>query len=300
LNLVSPFQKLYVNTGSGVRNFFANYINLRDVRQQNLELQREIDRLRLEQSRLQQDVAQARRLQDLLRFKEQFIAKTLAAQVIGTSGTDLSRVIYVDRGTQDGVATGMAVITPDGIVGKISRADRRTSQVLLITDPSSGAGVLLERQRLNGVLKGSSRGYPEIQNVMGDEKIEVGDSVITTGGDRVFPKGFKVGSVVNVAPDSERDPFLNIKVKPAADLTRLEEVLIVTELGERGPSLSEESKPMTASEMLAQRLPSAKKKEAETPKDANASPAKPATESKPKPPQTVRPSVPPPTGETSR
>ena len=87
------------------------------------------------------DAEQGRRLQALLGFKEQFIGKTLAAQVIGTSGTELSRVIYIDRGTHDGVEPGMAVITADGIVGKISRADRGTSQVLLITDPSSGAGV---------------------------------------------------------------------------------------------------------------------------------------------------------------
>ncbi len=261
VNLVVPFQKLYVYTGSGIRNGFRNYIDLRDVRQRNEELQHQLDHMRLEQTRLTQDVEQARRLQQLLQFKEQFIAKTLAAQVIGTSGTDLSRVIYIDRGAQDGIATGMAVITPDGIVGKVSRADKRTAQVLLISDPASGAGVLLERQRLNGVLKGSAAGVPEIQNVMSDEKIEVGDSVITTGGDRVYPKGLKVGTVVSVAPDHERDPFLAIKIKPAADLNRLEEVLVITELGERGPSLSEEARPMSASEMLAQRLPSAKKKE---------------------------------------
>ena len=162
VNLVVPFQKLFVYTGSGVRNAFRNYIDLRDVRQQNQDLHRQLDQMRLEQARLQQNVEQARRLQGLLQFKEQFIAQTLAAQVIGTSGTDLSRVIYIDRGTSDGVTTGMAVITPDGIVGKISRADARTSQVLLISDPTSGAGVLLERQRLNGVLKGTASGVPEI------------------------------------------------------------------------------------------------------------------------------------------
>lgn len=260
VGLVVPFQKLFVYSGSGLRNVFSNYIDLRNVRQQNQELQNQLNQMRLEQARLRQDVEQARRLQELLQFKEQFIAKTLAAQVIGTSGTDLSRVIYIDRGAKDGVAAGMAVITPDGVVGKVSRADSRTSQVLLISDPSSGAGVLLERQRLNGVLKGTASGIPEIQNVMSDEKIQVGDSVITTGGDRVFPKGLKVGTVASVSPDFERDPFLSIKIKPAADLRRLEEVLVITELGERGPSLSEEGRPVSASEMLAQRLPSAKKK----------------------------------------
>jgi rod shape-determining protein MreC len=296
---VVPFQKLFVYSGSGLRNLFANYIDLRDVRQQNLELQRQLDQLRLEQARQQQEVEQARRLQGLLQFKEQFIAKTLAAQVIGTSGTDLSRVIYIDRGSNDGIAAGMAVITPDGIVGKVSRADRRTSQVLLISDPSSGAGVLLERQRLNGVLKGTASGVPEIQNVMSDEKIQVGDSVITTGGDRVFPKGLKVGTVASVAPDLEKDPFLSIKVKSSADLNRLEEVLVITELGERGPSLSDEGAPVSASEMLAQRLPSAKKKAQE-----NAAPVKPgavpAQPVKPSDKKVETPAVIPPPQETPR
>lgn len=307
VNIVAPLQKLFVYTGAGFRNFFHNYIDLRDVRQQNQELQKQLDQMRLEQARLQQDVAQARRLQDLLQFKEQFIARTLAAQVIGTSGTDLSRVIYIDRGTNDGIATGMAVISPYGIVGKVSRADRRTSQVLLISDPSSGAGVLLERQHLNGILKGTPSGTPEIQNVMSDEKIEVGDSIITTGGDRVFPKGLKVGTVASVAPDMERDPFLSIKVKPAADLNRLEEVLVITELGERTPSATEENKPMTASEMLAQRLPSAKKKEADTkaapgrtPATTGQAPAGSSSPTAPKPKPAARPAVPPPSTETPR
>lgn len=297
VNIVTPFQKLFVYTGSGLRGLFSDYIDLRNVRQQNEELQRQLDQIRLEKAGLQQEVDQARRLQALLDFKQTYIAKTLAAQVIGTSGTDLSRVIYIDRGTNDGVAAGMAVITPDGIVGKVSRADRRTSQVLLISDPSSGAGVLLERQRLNGVLKGSAAGVPVIQNVMIGETIEVGDSVITTGGDRVFPKGLKVGTVTQVAPDPEHDPFLAIKVKPAADLSRLEEVLVVTELGERSPAAADEEKPRTASEMLAQRLPSAKKKEETPPAGASAArpqttPQKPAANPpppKPTPPQQETP-----------
>lgn len=304
VNMVVPFQKLFVYSGTGLRNLFSNYIDLRSVRQQNLELQRQLDQMRLEQARQQQEVEQARRLQGLLEFKEQFISKTLAAQVIGTSGTDLSRVIYIDRGANDGIAAGMAVITPDGIVGKISRADRHTSQVLLISDPSSGAGVLLERQRLNGVLKGTASGVPEIQNVMSDEKIQVGDSVITTGGDRVFPKGLKVGTVASVAPDFEKDPFLSIKVKSSADLNRLEEVLVITELGERGPSLSDEGRPKSASEMLAQRLPSAKKKDETTssvkPGLAPTQPTKPADKPSEKPRATTVPATTPSQQETPR
>src|SRR5437879_13255596 len=101
--------------------------------------------MRLEQCRRQQDADQAQPLQTLLGFKEQYIDKTIAAQVVGTSGTDLSRVIYIDRGSRDGIEARMAVITPDGIVGKVSRADGSTSQVLLISAHFSGAGRRLKR-----------------------------------------------------------------------------------------------------------------------------------------------------------
>ena len=261
--IISPFQKLSVHSGEGVRGIWRNYIDLIHVRQQNDQMKQEIDRLRLEQVRLQQDAEQGKRLRSLMGFREQYVDTTVAAQVIGTSGTDLSRVIYIDRGTRDGIEPGMAVITPDGIVGKVSRADKSTSQVLLITDPMSGAGVLFERLRLNGVLKGTNSGYPEVLNVMADEKVQAGDTIVTTGGDKVFPKGLPVGTVLNVFPDRERDPFLAIRVKPAVNLGRLEEVLVITRILEQQIVTDSDSGPVRAADVLAQRLPSAKKKTAD-------------------------------------
>lgn len=258
--ITTPVQRLFVNMGSGVRGIWSNYVDLRRTREENERLQAEVNRLRLEQVRVEQDAAQGRRLQGLLDFREQYIARTTAAQVIGTSGTELSQVIYIDKGTRDGIDAGMAVITPDGIVGKVSRADKRTSQVLLITDPNSGAGVILERLRINGILKGTLRGYPEVLNVMSDERIEPGDKIITTGGDQVFPKGLPVGVVEEANVDPKRDPFLAIKVKPAVNLGKLEEVLVITELAEREPQQTAGAEPIRASDILAQRLPSAKKK----------------------------------------
>lgn len=259
-SVIAPFQKLSVHSGEGIRGLWRNYVNLLHVREENAQMKQEIDRLRLEQARLQEDAEQGKRLQALLGFREQYLDTTLAAQVIGTSGTDLSRVIYIDRGVPDGVRDGMAVITPDGIVGKVSRADKYQSQVLLVTDPMSGAGVLFERLRLNGVLKGTQSGYPEVLNVMADEKVQVGDTLVTTGGDRVFPKGLPVGTVTSVSPDRDRDPFLAIRVKPAVNLGRLEEVLVITRVLEQQLVTDSTNGPVRAADVLAQRLPSAKKK----------------------------------------
>src|ERR1700759_4743163 len=114
----TPVEKMFINTGHFFRNGWHNYADLRGVRKQNHDLQNEVARLQMEQVKLKQDADQARRLQILLDFKEKYVSKTVAAQVIGTSGTDQSRIIVIDKGSRDGIKTDMAVITPDGIVGK--------------------------------------------------------------------------------------------------------------------------------------------------------------------------------------
>ncbi len=262
----TPIEKMFVSTGHFFRNGWNNYADLRGVRKQNRELQDEVARLQMEQVRLKQDAEQARRLQALLEFRQRFISRTVAAQVIGTSGTEQSRVIIIDKGSHDGIKADMAVITPDGIVGKVKDVFPLSAQVLLINDHDSGAGVILEGSRLQGIVKGTSQGELQINDIMADEKIEAGDRVITSGGDRIYPKGFAVGTVINATADRENDPFLIIKIKPAADLRRLEEVMVVTKMAEEAPTVAAGPSPMRAADILAQRLPSIPKQDANAPK----------------------------------
>src|SRR2546425_7190396 len=145
VNAVTPAEKVIIWFQSGVSNLWHSYFYLRGVRQENRGLKAEIERLRLEQVRLSQDAEQAHRLQALLGFREQFISKTLAAQVIGSSGSEQSRSIYIDKGTRDGLKPDMAVITAEGVVGKVLRAFKSTSQVLLVNDQTSGVGAILEK-----------------------------------------------------------------------------------------------------------------------------------------------------------
>ncbi len=269
----TPVEKMFINTGHFFRNGWHNYADLRDVRRQNRDLQSEVARLQMEQVKLKQDADQARRLQVLLDFKEKYVSKTVAAQVIGTSGTDQSRIIVIDKGSHDGIKTDMAVITPDGIVGKIKDVFPLSSQVLLINDHDSGAGVILEHSRLQGIVKGTSLGELQVNDIMSDEQIETGDHVITSGGDRIYPKGFSVGTVVSAIPDRDNDPFLAIKIKPSADLARLEEVLVVTKVTEEAPSTSVANLPMRAADILAQRLPSVPKQDPNAAKSPTGAPA---------------------------
>jgi len=258
VSAVTPLEQALVGTSQGIRGLWRNYAYLRGVRQQNQELKTQIEQMRVQEVRLREDAAQARRLQALLAFKEQFISETVAAQVIGTSGSDQSRVLYIDKGSADGIKPDMAVITPDGIVGKVLRVFHSSSQVLEIDDVSSGVGTILEKSRLQGILKGTAAGDTVLAYIMSDNQIAPGERVLTSGGDRIFPKGLPVGTVVQARPGS--DSFLNIRVRPAANLSRLEEVLVVTKIVERQPETPEPSGPMRAADILAQRLPSVPQK----------------------------------------
>jgi len=272
---VSPLERALIWVENSAGDIWHNYFYLRGVRGENRQLKAQIEQMRLEQVRLSEDAAQAHRLQVLLAFKEQFIAKTVAAQVIGSSGTDSSRVVYIDKGENAGIKRDMAVITADGIVGKILLVYPSVSQVLLINDPTSGVGVLLRDSRLQGVLVGAANGEVTLNGVMSDEQVPAGEAVLTSGGDQIFPKGLPVGTVSKVG--SGRDLFLDIKVKPAANLSKLEEVLVLVEKQER-PAIADEKVRVRAADILAQRLPSVPNKPAT---NRNANPAASAAMAKP-------------------
>ena len=256
VTLVTPLSKGVVHTEEWISGIWHGYFDLRHVRSENADLQDKLARMRIQQVRLEEDANQARRLQVLLGFKEQYLSQTLPAQVISTTGSEFSRGVYIDKGAHDGVKQDMPVITPDGIMGKVLRVYPSSSLVLEVNDPSSGAGVILEKSRLQGILKGNPNGNGEliIQNIMADEKVEVGERVLTSGGDRIFPKGMPVGVVSRFAHG--KDIFLDIWVKPAAQLSRAEEVLVVTKVDERTPQTEPFSpSPVRAIDILAERLP---------------------------------------------
>ncbi len=190
----------------------------------------------------------------------------MPAQVIGTSGTDQSRILYIDKGAKDGLKPDMAVITPDGIVGKLKDVFAHTSQVLVISDQTSGAGVLLESTRLRGVLRGNALGQPQIINMLPDERVKPGERVITSGGDQIYPRGLPVGVVDRVVADTQNPPYLDIIIKPAANLGHLEELLVITQASDQMPEKERQDLAQSAAEgaaasqrrasdILAERLP---------------------------------------------
>jgi rod shape-determining protein MreC len=228
LSVIVPFERAAEGTGHGLRYGWSDYIGLRHTHRENEALKQEVARLRLEQAAFAEDAAHGRRLDALLAFKQHYIATTVAAQVIGTSGSDRSRVLTLDKGAADGLKPDQAVMTPDGIVGKLRDVFPHTAQLLLLNDPTSGAGVVLENSRLQGIISGTADGKVEITNLTQDSRIKVGEPVVTSGGDQVYPRGLPVGVIASMAPDPARQPYMAIVVKPAANLSQLEEVLVIT------------------------------------------------------------------------
>jgi rod shape-determining protein MreC len=255
----SPFERILLSVGHGVSHTWHNYVDLRHVRQQNQQLQSELDRIRLEQSSLAVDARESLRLQKLFGFQQQYIAKTVAAHIIGTSGTDLSRVLIISKGANAGIKPDMPVITPDGVVGKVRDVFPNSAQVLEINDQTSGLGIVLTQTRLRGILRGNSAGQAEIIDILPDERIQHGEQVITSGGDGVYPAGLSVGTVERVVNDPEHNPYVAVLVRPAVNLSRLDDVLVITQTQDTMPASMQQdiaTSAQKAADILAQRLPS--------------------------------------------
>jgi rod shape-determining protein MreC len=207
----------------------------------------------------------------MLGFQQKYIYKTVAAQAIGSSGSDQSHVFYIDKGADYKLRPDMAVITADGIVGKVRDVFPHTAQVLAINDQTSGAGVILETTRIRGILRGNASGQLQIVGILADNRIQPGEKVLTAGGDLIFPRGLPVGVVEKVVRDPDRDSFIDVMVKPAAHLEQLDEVLAITDTeprfsaqdqqdlatseavkGDEAAAIKEQKK---AAEILAERLP---------------------------------------------
>jgi rod shape-determining protein MreC len=262
---MTPLESAVHASSVKLRGAWGNYVNLLHTRQQDAQLKQEVARLREEEASFAEDAQQGRRLQTLLGFKESYVTSTVAAQVIGTSGSERSHVLYLDKGSEDGIKPEMAVITPDGVVGKIRDVFPKTSQLLLISDSSSGAGVILATTRIRGIVKGTATGRVEIDNLTADSRIKVGETVVTSGGDLVFPRGLPVGTIESIAPDPLHQPYTAIVIKTAANLNRLEEVLVITGTSETLPPAAAQDADAAeatqeanqkAADLIAEKLPS--------------------------------------------
>jgi rod shape-determining protein MreC len=227
VELISPVQRAGSWTVYNLEHGWGNYISLHNTRHDNEALRAELDRLKVRNAELEGRAHEADRLASMLNFRQAHADVPMAAaRVIGASPDSGSLVVNIDRGSRDGIRRDMGVITPDGVVGKILAVYPDISQVLLLGDKESGVGALLAETRTQGVVRGSGKPDLSMDYVSNGAKVSVGEAVLTSGQDRIFPKDLPVATVAEVAPD-RKNPFMLIRVKPAAHLDRLEEVLVL-------------------------------------------------------------------------
>jgi rod shape-determining protein MreC len=230
ISLVTPVQRAGAWTIDGIRGGWRHYIGLRNTSKENESLRAEIERLRLRNSELEGRSAEADRLAALLTFREAHSDNPMvAARVISSSADAASKTIFINRGQSDGLRRNMAVITPDGVVGKILEVYRTTAQVQLLSDKEGGVGALLAGSRIQGPVIGTGEPTLVMKYVNNDDTVVVGERVLTSGQDRIFPKDLPVGTVSEVKAGN---PFKQIRLKPAARLDSLEEVLVLLSLKE--------------------------------------------------------------------
>ena len=222
---VSPFEKVGAWGVEKVRGVWTHYFALRSTSRENEALRIENDALKLTIAQLQTKAAEADRLGALLSFRQAHAdVPMLGARVIGASAGTASRTIEIDRGERDGVRRNMAVITPDGAVGKVVEVYRDAAQVLLLTDKDSGAGAMLVGSRVQSPVGGTGDPMLVMKYVPTDEEVKVGEKIVTSGMDKIFPRDIPLGTVVEVKTGN---PFKLIRVQPTAKLDRLETVIVL-------------------------------------------------------------------------
>jgi rod shape-determining protein MreC len=239
---VSPFERAGSSSFGWIRAAWRHYFALQNTTKENEQVRRENDALKLQISQLQGKAAEADRLAALLNFRQSHRdVPMIGARVIGTGAGTASLMIQLDRGERDGIRKNMGVITPDGVVGKVVESYPNASQVLLLTDKESGVGAMLADSRIQSPVGGQGEPLLVMKYVPNDDEVNPGERVITSGMDRIFPRDLPVGTVAEVKPGN---PFKQIRVKPAANLERLEEVLVLLSL--RPLEMKNEERPANA------------------------------------------------------
>lgn len=222
--ILDPFERGLGKLVDNATQAWRTYRGLWQAHLQNQELHMQLVALRSELQQTSEKVAEAERLRTLLEFKNRFPYQTIAAEVIAISPGGGADAIFIDKGTDYGLTADLAVITPAGVVGKTIIVFPHTAQVLLITDSSSGVACLLERSRIQGILKGGSHNLCQLQYVMNEEQVPGGEALVSSGLDQIYPKGLPVGTVIQTG---DGNIYKQIIVKPAVALNRLETVLVI-------------------------------------------------------------------------
>jgi rod shape-determining protein MreC len=206
---------------------WEDYVALRHVHEENRQLRRDLELLQKQNADLRESAVAGQRLAALLEFKEQFVPQTVGARVIGRDSTNWYSGVILNKGDRDGIRPEMGVMTPAGVVGRVVKTGPFSSMVLLVTDPHNAITGIIQRSRDEGIVEGTAHGHARIKYLPLLAGIRVGDTVVTSGLTGGFPRGIVIGSVLSIEKE-EGELFQSAEILPKADLSKIEEVLVIT------------------------------------------------------------------------
>ena len=239
LAALSPVVRASSGAVDGAGGLWHGYVDLRNLRRENERLQREVAALRLERQRLRAAGRENGQLHELLDLQRALTLPTLAARVIRIELSGPFRLAMLDRGSVHGIRPGDAVITPDGVVGRVTEVTGHLSRVQLLIDTSSGAAAMVSRTRQQGMVVGRRDNELEMQYLPALADVRSGDTVDTSGLDGIYPKGFRIGRVTRITSSDRLQQ--RVAVATAVDFRRLEEVLILVRADEAEPPAGPEA-----------------------------------------------------------
>lgn len=234
IEVVAPFQKVSTLVIKSVRSFFEGYVFLVHLQRENVLLKQKISELQKENHQMKEMVFENERLRSLLQFRDKTGMTLVLAEVIGEDPTSWFRSVMINKGEREGVRKGMAVISPDGVVGQVLKLSPRHATVLLITDYNSAVDAIVQRTRAKAIVEGKGENRCQLKYLLRSEEVVAGDVVVTSGLGGVFPKGLKVGEVQSVDKKGH-GIFQYADLVPSVDLTKLEEVVIIGDVPPPAP-----------------------------------------------------------------
>lgn len=226
MTVVAPLQGGITHTLRAARDAWRHYFNLISTAKENDRLNQELSHLRQAQIRCSETELANHRLRELLMFRNSVPGRMIPAEVIGRDPSPWFQTIMIDKGGADQVTKGLPVVVPDGIVGQVVKVSRYNAQILMIIDKNSSVDALVQRTRSRGIIRGDGDGKCRFDFVLRKEEVEIGDRVIASGLDNVYPKGLAIGRISAVVKPNS-GIFQEISITPYVDYEKLEEVFVV-------------------------------------------------------------------------
>ncbi len=223
---IAPVQEAVTDSIRFTKGIWSHYFHLVSVAQENEKLKQRLSRIVEKTSQYNEVELSNQRLRDLLNFKETTTTQVLAAEVISADPSSWFKSVIIDKGSIDSVERGLPVVIPQGIAGQVVDVSSRYAKVMLIIDRNSSVDALVQRTRARGIIKGEATGECLFKYVLRKDDVRVGDKIVASGLDGVFPKGLPIGDVKKVVRRNS-GVFQEVRIVPYIDFEKLEEVLVI-------------------------------------------------------------------------